>query len=92
MRRSSTIVVSLLCSLLLTTVAAAATTSHTFAMTKWECAGCAKKTVRALKQIDGVSKVATDLEKKELVVTYDEDKVTVATLEAALKRLKFGCD
>jgi copper chaperone CopZ len=64
----------------------------TFAAPGWECAGCAKKTVKALTQIDGVKQATPDLAKKEIAVTYDDTRVKQADIEAAIKKLKFGCE
>jgi len=64
----------------------------TFAAPGWECSGCAKKTVKALTQIEGISKAIPDLPKKEITVTYEDTKLKSADIEAALKKLKFGCE
>jgi len=64
----------------------------TFAAPGWECSGCANKTVKALTQIDGIKVAKPDLAKKEIAVTYDDAKVKSADIEAAIKKLKFGCE
>ncbi|MCC6808959.1 MAG: heavy-metal-associated domain-containing protein [Deltaproteobacteria bacterium] len=64
----------------------------TYTVKEWSCEGCAKKSTKALKQIEGVKEVAADLDKKELTVTYDDAKVKEAEIAAAVKKMKFNCD
>jgi copper chaperone CopZ len=61
-------------------------------VTDWSCEGCAKKSAKQLKQIQGVKDVATDLDKKELLVTFDDTKVKESEIAAAVKKMKFNCD
>jgi copper chaperone CopZ len=64
----------------------------TYTVTDWSCEGCAKKSAKQLKQIQGVKDVATDLDKKELLVTFDDTKVKESEIAAAVKKMKFNCD
>jgi copper chaperone CopZ len=64
----------------------------TYTVKEWSCEGCANKSKKALKQIDGVKDVAADMDKKQLTVTYDDSKVKEAEIAAAVKKLKFDCD
>lgn len=63
-----------------------------YSVKEWSCEGCANKGAKALKQIGGVKEVTTDLDKKELTVTFDDGKVKEAEIAAAVKKLKFNCD
>ena len=80
------------CVSLMSAVAIAKDQKATYTVTDWTCEGCAKKTAKQLKQIQGVKEVATDLDKKELVVTFDDAKVKEAEIASAVKKMKFNCD
>ncbi len=56
----------------------------TLKVSGWHCAGCSAKTESALKKIDGVKAVATDLDKNQATIDYDDSKVQVAQLEKAV--------
>ena len=58
-------------------------------MKGWTCGSCAASTRIALKKVDGVESVTTDLEKAEAVVTYDDSKATVAMMTHAIERLGY---
>ena len=58
----------------------------------WNCAGCAKKSAKSLKQIEGVKTVDTNFDKKELTVVFDDAKVKEEAVQAAIKKLQFNCD
>jgi periplasmic mercuric ion binding protein len=44
----------------------------------WTCGSCAVSTKIALKKLEGVESVKTDQDKGEVVVTYDDSKVTLS--------------
>jgi copper chaperone CopZ len=49
-----------------------------------QCMMCANKIEKALKEVDGVSEVAVDMDVKVVNVTYDATRTDVATLEQAI--------
>jgi len=64
--------------------AAAAEKTETIKVSGWHCGGCAARTESALKDVKGVSTVATDKHKQEVTVTYDDSKVKRADLDKAI--------
>lgn len=70
-------------------VAIAETKTATFSVKGWTCGSCAASTRIALKKVDGVESVTTDLEKAEAVVTYDDSKATVVMMTHAIERLGY---
>lgn len=49
------------------------------------CSACPITIKKALKKVNGVSKVDVEFEKREAVVTFDDAKTTVAALTKATK-------
>jgi copper chaperone CopZ len=74
---------------LLSAAALAATRTVTFSVSGWTCGACAASTRIALKKLDGVLEVKTDLEKAEAVVTYDEARVTPAKMAESIGKLGY---
>ena len=68
----------------LATAALAAEKTETIKVSGWHCGGCAARTESALKDVKGVTAVASDKIKKEVVVKYDDTKVKRADLEKAI--------
>jgi copper chaperone len=66
-----------------------ASSTTTFAVSGWTCGSCAVATRIALKKLDGVENVTTDLEKMEAAVTYDDAKVTPGRLIQAIGKLGY---
>lgn len=64
----------------------AATRAVTLGVKGWTCGSCAAATRIALKKLDGVENVKTDLEKMEATVTYDDTKVTPEKMVQAIER------
>ena len=62
----------------------AAEKTATIKVSGWHCGGCAARTESALKDVKGVTTVATDKDKKEVKVTYDDAKVKRADLDKAI--------
>ncbi len=62
----------------------AADKTETIKVSGWHCGGCAARTEAALKDVKGVTAVATDKSKNEVKVTYDDAKVKHADLEKAI--------
>jgi copper chaperone CopZ len=50
----------------------------------WTCEGCAQKTEKLLRKIDGVVAVKTDDQKRTAQVTYDDAKVKLGDLHKAV--------
>lgn len=73
-------------------VAEAKEQTQAFSVEGWSCAGCAKKTVKLIGKLKGVSKAESDLDKKSLVVTFEDSVVKAADIEQAIKASKPGCD
>jgi mercuric transport protein len=67
----------------------AATRTAAFEVIGWTCGSCASATRIALKKLDGVEDVKTDHEKKEVLVTYDDSKVTTDRLVQAIAKLGY---
>ena len=53
------------------------------------CVKCAAKVENALKALDGVKKAKVDLSKKSVTVAYDDTKVTVDAMKAAINAVGF---
>ena len=58
----------------------------------WHCGGCAARTESALKDVKGVTTVASDKAKKQVTVTYDDTKVKHADIEKAITESGFSVD
>ncbi len=69
-------VASVLVMLAFAAVASAATRSVTLEVQGWRCEVCSSATKLALKKLDGVQDVRVDADKSEVVVTYDDAKIT----------------
>ena len=61
----------------------AATQSVTLAVPGMTCAACPITVKKALSKVEGVSKTDFDVEKREVVVTFDDAKTTVQKLTKA---------
>lgn len=68
-------------------VAPRTVTLHIEGMT---CGGCVFGTRKVLTQMNGVTRADVSYEKSEAVVTYDDQKVTVEQMIAAIKTLGYG--
>ena len=66
--------------------------TETIKVSGWHCGGCAARTEAALKDVKGVTSVASDKNKKEVKVTYDDAKVKRADLEKAIADSGFSAD
>ena len=49
-------------------------------VTGMHCGGCVKSVTRVLSELDGVQNVEVSLEEQSAQVTFDEQKLSVATL------------
>ena len=76
----------------LSTAALAAEKTETIKVSGWHCAGCAARTESALKDVKGVTAVASDKTKKIVTVTYDDAKVKHADLEKAIADSGFSAE
>lgn len=70
----------------------AAEKTDTIKVSGWHCGGCAARTEAALKEVKGVTTVASDKVKKEVKVTYDDAKVKRIDLEKAIADSGFSAD
>jgi copper chaperone CopZ len=70
----------------------AADKTDTIKVSGWHCGGCAARTEAALKDVKGVTAVASDKSKNEVKVTYDDSKVKRADLEKAIVDSGFSAD
>ena len=82
---------SLLASLL-SFEALAAEKTETIKVSGWHCGGCAARTEAALKEVKGVSAVASDKTKHVVKVTYDDAKVKRPELEKAIAASGFSAE
>ena len=57
---------------------------------RMHCGHCSEKIVKHTKQVRGVKKVETNLESHEIIITYDADKVSEATLLSGLNDLGYS--
>ena len=76
----------------LSTAALAAEKTETIKVSGWHCGGCAARTEAALKEVKGVTTVASDKNKKEVKVTYDDAKVKRQDLEKAIADSGFSAE
>jgi len=65
------------------------TKTVTFDVKGWTCGSCAAATRIALRKVDGVEAVKTDLEKAEVSVTYDDTKTGPEKMVEAIERLGY---
>ncbi|HKD10495.1 MAG TPA: heavy-metal-associated domain-containing protein [Thermoanaerobaculia bacterium] len=65
------------------------TKTVTFAVQGWTCGSCAAATRIALKKLEGVEDVRTDIQKMEATVTYDDSKVSPEKMLPAIARLGY---
>ncbi len=72
--------------------AVAAEKTETIKVSGWHCGGCAARTEAALKDVKGVNSVASDKNKKEVKVTYDDAKVKRADLDKAIADSGFSAE
>ncbi|HYY52389.1 MAG TPA: heavy-metal-associated domain-containing protein [Myxococcales bacterium] len=77
---------------LLSLGAFAAEKTETIKVSGWHCGGCAARTEAALKDVKGVTSVASDKTKREVKVTYDDAKVRRADLEKAIAESGFSAE
>jgi copper chaperone CopZ len=70
----------------------AAEKTETIKVSGWHCAGCAAKTEAALKEVKGVQSVATNKDKKEVKVTYDDSKLKRADIDKAINEAGFTAE
>ena len=64
-------------------------TNTVIAVEGMHCVKCAAKVENALKALDGVKKAKVDLDKKCVSVVYDEAKVSVDAMKAAINAVGF---
>jgi len=72
--------------------AVAAEKTETIKVSGWHCGGCAARTEAALKDVKGVTSVASDKNKKEVKVTYDDAKAKRADLDKAIADSGFSAE
>ena len=76
----------------LATAAFAGEKTETIKVSGWHCGGCAARTESALKEVKGVTAVASDKTKHEVKVTYDDSKVKRTDLEKAIADSGFSAE
>lgn len=69
--------------------ASAAEVTSTIRVSGWVCGGCTGRTERTLSALDGVKDVNADLEARQVTVVYDDEVVTLGTIEAAITKMKY---
>jgi len=70
----------------------AAEKTDTIKVSGWHCAGCAARTEAALKDVKGVTSVASEKNKREVKVTYDDAKTKRSDLEKAIADSGFSAE
>jgi mercuric transport protein len=70
-------------------VAFAKDATTTFAVSGWHCGGCSGKTEEALKKVKGVKSATASLDKKQVVVAYDDSQTNEKALKDAIKSAGF---
>jgi len=63
--------------------------SVTLEVKGWSCGACASATKIALKKLDGVTEVATDVQKAEAVVSYDDAKLMPQKMIEAVEKIGY---
>ena len=86
------LIVGLVAASALVTAAVAAEKTETLKVSGWHCGGCAARTEAVLKDVKGVSAVASDKTKHEVKVTYDDAKVKRPDLEKAIAASGFSAE
>ena len=66
--------------------------TETIKVSGWHCGGCAARTESALKEVKGVTTVASDKTRKSVTVTFDDSKVKRADLEKAIADSGFSAE
>lgn len=56
------------------------------------CGGCATTVEQALKTTEGVKEVRVSYERGNAVITYDDQKITVARLREVINSTGFTCE
>lgn len=82
-------ILALLLFLSIASPAFAADRTVTLAVKGWTCGSCAAASRIALKKLEGVRSVETDLEKSEAVVAFDDEKVTPERMIQAVEKLGY---
>ena len=67
----------------------ASTKTTTFVVKGWTCGSCAASTRIALKKLDGIEDVKTDVDRGEVVVTFDDTKTAPDRMVQAIERLGY---
>ncbi|MEQ1802831.1 MAG: mercury resistance system periplasmic binding protein MerP [Gammaproteobacteria bacterium] len=65
--------------------AGAATTMVTLAVPGMTCPACPLTVKRALSRVDGVSMIEVSFERREAIVTFDDEVTTIAALTEATR-------
>jgi copper chaperone CopZ len=71
------------------TTAFAATRTTTIRVTGMKCNQCSSSVAKALKAVAGVQEAEVSSEQGQVVVTYDDEKVTEAKLRAVINGTGF---
>jgi copper chaperone len=66
------------------------TKTATLKVTGMSCGGCAANVEKALKGVNGVSKVTVNLKPGSAAVEFDADKTNEKDLAAAVKKAGYG--
>ncbi len=61
------------------------TQTTTFTVPDMHCASCPKVIKMSLEELPGISAVNADLATKNVIVTYDSSKVTIAQMATVIK-------
>ncbi|MFZ5351638.1 MAG: heavy metal translocating P-type ATPase [Bacillota bacterium] len=60
--------------------------TETYKIIGMTCAACAKASERAAKKLDGVSEANVNFATEKMIIDYDEEKVSVKAIKAAIER------
>lgn len=82
-------IASALAMLAFVAVSSAATSNVTLEVKGWTCGSCASATKIALKKLDGVQEVSTDVAKSRVRVRYDDGKVAPQKMVEAIEKIGF---
>src|SRR5262249_9220968 len=85
MKRMATAILALLA----TTVASASTKTVTLAVQGWTCGSCAAATRIALKKLDGVEDVKTEVQNRTVTVLYDDARIAPEKMITAIEGLGY---
>lgn len=63
-----------------------------FSCKEISCSGCKKHITEAVKELDGIKSVDVNIEKKTVIVEFDDSKTTIETIKAAIEEAGYSAE